>query len=201
MNTLDHIRRGLDQRTPLLQKEGHNASVAAIIRPDNDDTQLLFIERARVDGDPWSGDIAFPGGRIEESDPTLRATAERETHEEIGLHLQGANYVGRLDDLQGSSLPVQVAAFVYFVENDVELDLNAEVHRAFWQSLHTLCDPNRHCQHLSRMSGEVRPMPAIDLLGPEHPLLWGITYRFTAQLTALLGNPLPAKAPVEGSTT
>lgn len=197
MNALDHIRSRLDQRQPRLLDAGHNAAVAAIFRPDGDDAQLLFIERARADGDPWSGHIAFPGGRIETRDASLRATAERETHEEIGLHLDQGHYLGRLDDLQGTSLPVQVAAFVYIVDNDIELDLNREVHRAFWRPLRALCDPGRHCQHVAK----TRPMPALDLLGPERPLLWGITYRFTAQLTALLGSPLPMAVSAETSTT
>lgn len=197
MNALEHIRSNLAQRTPRLQETGHNAAVAAIFRPDDDDVQLLFIERARADGDPWSGHIAFPGGRVEADDVDLRATAERETREEIGLHLADAHYLGRLDDLQGTSLPVQVAAFVYIVDNDIELDLNREVYRAFWRPLRALCDPSRQCQHLAK----AHPMPAIDLLGPERPLLWGITYRFTAQLTALLGNPLPTTVSAENSTT
>ena len=197
MNALEHILSNLALRTPRLQETGHNAAVAAIFRPDGDDVQLLFIERARADGDPWSGHIAFPGGRVEADDADLRATAERETREEIGLHLEPTHYLGRLDDLQGTSLPVQVAAFVYIVDNDIELDLNREVHRAFWRPLRALCDPARHCQHLT----QAHPMPAIDLLGPERPLLWGITYRFTAQLTDLLGNPLPTTVSAENSTT
>jgi len=201
MNTLHDIRSGLGQHTPRLQESGHNAAVAVILRPDGNDVQLLYIERAHTSRDPWSGHIAFPGGRVEESDPSLRATAERETREEVGLHLHDAHCLGRLDDVQGSSLPVRVAAFVFAVESDIELDTNVEVHRAFWRPLRTLCDPHRQCQHLAQMGDELRPMPAVDLLGPKRPLLWGITYRFTAQLTALLGKPLPPKASVEDCST
>ena len=66
-----------------------------------DDTQLLFIQRAVVDGDPWSGQMAFPGGRFHEDDADSFATAERETKEELGLDLSGARRLGSLGDVDG----------------------------------------------------------------------------------------------------
>ena len=167
--------------------------------PSDGDVQLLYIERMRAEGDPWSGHIAFPGGRVEPDDRSLRETAERETREEIDLHLSDEHYVGRLDDLKGTSLPVQVAAFVYALGDRTELAPNGEVHRAFWHPLSTLCDPERQRMHVAQHRGASRPMPAIDVLGPNNPLLWGITYRFTAQLTHLLGHPLPIHTRAEGA--
>ena len=63
-------------------------------------TEVLFIKRAARDGDPWSGHVAFPGGKNEgESD---MACAARETLEEVGLDLAAADgsylFLGRLDD-------------------------------------------------------------------------------------------------------
>tara|TARA_Y100001934_G_C11605490_1_gene429713 strand:- start:317 stop:451 length:135 start_codon:yes stop_codon:yes gene_type:complete len=43
-------------------------------------------------------------------------------------------------------------------------------------------------------------MPAIDVLGTKEPLLWGITYRFTAQLVHLLGHSLPPHVSAEGDS-
>ncbi|NCO50914.1 MAG: NUDIX domain-containing protein, partial [Deltaproteobacteria bacterium] len=60
----------------------------------NQAEELLFIRRAERENDPWSGDIAFPGGGIEAQDIDCRAAAERETREEIGLSLTQKEYLG-----------------------------------------------------------------------------------------------------------
>ena len=77
------------------------ASVALIYRgPRERDGELLFIQRARRDGDPWSGDMAFPGGRLEPGDTSSRHIAMRETLEETGLDLfRQGEYQARLSDL------------------------------------------------------------------------------------------------------
>src|SRR5262245_5919302 len=58
--------------------------------------ELLFIERALREGDPWSGHMAFPGGRRDRADADLVATSLRETREEVGLEL--GRPIARLDD-------------------------------------------------------------------------------------------------------
>ena len=61
------------------------AAVALILRDPGDGTlEFLMIKRADYEGDPWSGHVALPGGRHEQGDPTLEATAIRETWEETG---------------------------------------------------------------------------------------------------------------------
>ena len=85
MIRLDDIDRALGARKPTVADPG--SAVAAILC-NAESPQLLFIERARVEGDPWSGDIAFPGGRVEPQDDGLQAAAERETREEIGIHVE-----------------------------------------------------------------------------------------------------------------
>ena len=62
--------------------------------------EILMIERSERQGDPWSGHMAFPGGRIDESDAHSFAAAKRECHEEIGLDVDcHGRYLGRLSDL------------------------------------------------------------------------------------------------------
>ena len=48
------------------------AAVAAILRGGQLGTEILFIKRASKDGDPWSGDMAFPGGHREDDDRDLK---------------------------------------------------------------------------------------------------------------------------------
>ena len=74
--------------------------MAAILRPGDPEPEVLLIRRAEKVGDPWSGHMAFPGGRADPRDPDLRATAVRETREEVGLDLENdAELIGILDDI------------------------------------------------------------------------------------------------------
>src|SRR5512147_1099599 len=70
------------------QAEGRVAAVAAVLRQGTDGVELLFIRRAKRRGDPWSGHMAWPGGKREAGDAGLVACAVRETREEVGLDLQ-----------------------------------------------------------------------------------------------------------------
>jgi 8-oxo-dGTP pyrophosphatase MutT (NUDIX family) len=162
-------------------------------------SELLFIERARKEGDPWSGHMAFPGGREEPIDPNLRSTAERETLEEVGLDLAGAEILGRLDDLEGrrDGRPsgMVISAFVYHVERPPPLRLEkSEVEQAFWFPVRDLADPGRHVPYRWRHANGVNlEMPGIRVGKSEAHVVWGLTYRFVEILMGLLERPLPAR--------
>ncbi len=193
MFTLDEIREALERWHPEQEAPGcrFRAAVAMILRESRDGVQILFIERARRQGDPWSGHLAFPGGRIEPRDRDLREAAERETREEIGLDLRGARFLGPLGDLGGDRLPVVVTCFVYAIGGGKALRLNHEVADAFWVPLEHLLDPGRHVTAPYLFGGERAHHPAVRLLGPGRPLLWGITYRLVARLFQALGRAFP----------
>lgn len=46
---------------------------------------ILMMQRAERAGDPWSGDVSFPGGKQDASDANTRAAALRELHEKLDL--------------------------------------------------------------------------------------------------------------------
>ena len=169
------------------------AAVAIILHETAEDgVSVLIIERARHDGDPWSGDLAFPGGRLE-PDEDDQAAAERETLEEVGVDLSGARLLGRLDDRPARILPLTVCAFVYAVDTIPDLVISDEVSEAFWIGVADLVDTDRHCDHLAPV--DARRFPAIDLLGPGRPLLWGVTYFFLCEMLRDVGHQLPLSAP------
>ncbi|MBT3328232.1 MAG: CoA pyrophosphatase [Gemmatimonadales bacterium] len=187
LTCLSHIRHVLQARSPALPDEsgrGH-AAVAAILQEVEAGLELLFIERARHSDDPWSGHIAFPGGKVEAADTGPRDAAERETREELGLTLSPNRYLGQLDDVTGHTLPVCVSGFVYVVETPGPMVLNDEVEEAFWVPLDHLTDPARREIREYRYRGVAQDHPTIDLLG-RPPYLWGITYRFVRQFLRLL---------------
>lgn len=188
MISVDHIRMALGDRRAILADapQAAPAAVAVILRQNGGSIELLFIERARRSSDPWSGHLAFPGGRIEPTDASARAAAERETIEEVGIDLERAELLGRLDDLSASTLPVTVAAFAYLLTEQQPIRLNHEVADAFWVPIDVILDQRRHTHFSFHYRGASHRHPAIDLLGEPRPMLWGITYRFVVHLCSIL---------------
>src|SRR5262245_25531983 len=116
MQAVEDIRWPLALRDPVTISGRRQAAVAIVLHEAATGPEMLFIERAQRRGDPWSGHMAFPGGRVDSTDAHARAAAERETREEVGLDLAGAEALGRLDDLNAGIrlvAPLVLAAFVY----------------------------------------------------------------------------------------
>lgn len=115
------------------------AAIALVVRPADTGPELLMIKRAEVAGDPWSGHIACPGGRMDPDDADLAATAIRETREETGIDIeQDGTLIGALDDLSPRTPrlpPIIIRPFVGVVGPHVRLSPNREVAAAFWVPL------------------------------------------------------------------
>lgn len=190
MPSFDDIRALLDAHrpSPLPADSRTRAAVALILRKSSAGLEMLFIERAAHDGDPWSGDLGFPGGKVETGDGDERLAAERETREEIGLDLAEARYLGRLAEIVGAHLPVRVSCFVYGLTRTVPLVLGDEVRSTFWSPLETLREPARSIEAQVRFGGEALVRPAIRVLEPGETVLWGITYRLTIQFLEVLAK-------------
>lgn len=195
MSILEHpdirkIRAALKSRAvvPFPDAKMKRAAVALIFRAGADgEPELLFIKRAEFPGDPWSGQIAFPGGRREEGDASLAETAIRETREETGLDIAGlGEIIGGLDELQPQSVRLPelvVAPYVAVVSNVPEQALTSEVASAFWLPLRSLHDSERWRD--TEVSGRGFTMTRRAFHHEGH-VIWGITERIIAQLLALL---------------
>jgi len=188
MTTFDNIARILARHQPAIPAlpTHTRAAVALILRARTHGLEILVIERAPRAGDPWSGDIGFPGGRMEEGDLDSRRTAERATLEEIGLDLHERRYIGRLSDIAGAHLPVQVSCHVYGVEGIPTFVLSHEVRDLFWVALADLNAPERQIIAPVRFGGEMLDRPAIRLPQAGKPVLWGITYRLITEFLELI---------------
>jgi 8-oxo-dGTP pyrophosphatase MutT (NUDIX family) len=193
VHTLDEIRRSLAERQAVTLPLGgvRHAAVALVLRDAEGGPEVLFIERATRSGDPWSGHMAFPGGRVDPGDAGGRAAAERETLEEVGISLAGAERLGRLDDKQGNPATAPklvISAFVYCVEDPAPPVPNHEVREAFWFPLPDLLDDARHVDY--ETPGELR-FPGILVGKPMRHVVWGLTYSFLESFFSVVGRPLP----------
>lgn len=171
-----------------LRRRLKRAAVAVILRESLQGAEVLLVERAHRPGDPWSGDMAFPGGRIEAADDASASHAAcRETYEEIGLRIDRSDGVGRLSDRptldHRRRAPMVVSPFVYRVTDTPPLQLNHEIAAVHWLALAWLDEPD-HRSHLQWPLGPFRlRMPCYNI-GPEQRL-WGLTLVMLDELLAL----------------
>ncbi|MEM9073987.1 MAG: CoA pyrophosphatase [Myxococcota bacterium] len=179
---LDELRRGLARHQASEVRAEKQAAVAAVVRPTPEGLSALFIKRAEVEGDPWSGHMAFPGGRHEPHDEDLLETAVRETREELGLSLTGATLLGRLDDLQTHRKGLMVRPYVFALDAEPALVPNREVAKTLWSPLGPLRSGERDASYLFEREGKRFEFPAYDVRGQ---LVWGLTYRMLRSLFRL----------------
>lgn len=169
------------------------AAVAAIFREASGSTELFFIQRAEKEGDPWSGHIAFPGGRREAKDPTLVATAIRETREEVGIDLEGAELLAHLPDVPAFTRTKRgtlvVTPYVFALRRDVVPQPNHEVASTIWVPFETLARGEGKGTFRWVWDGKELDLPCIRFQPGGH-MLWGMTYRMLETLLeALLPDP------------
>jgi 8-oxo-dGTP pyrophosphatase MutT (NUDIX family) len=165
------------------------AAVAMVLRQGEHGLELLFIRRAEHPNDPWSGQMAFPGGRTEPGDVGLRATAIRETSEEIGLALERQGmYLGALDEVRAMArlrpMNLAIAPFVFRLDVSAELTLSDEVTSAHWLPLTRLLDPAARSAYVYEQQGSRIEFPCLRLDGL---MIWGLTYRMFVDLAERLG--------------
>lgn len=159
-------------------------AATALVLYGHEDPEILFIERARRAGDRWSGQMALPGGRADESDADLAATATRETFEEVGVTL--AEPVGRLDDVSGRVASNAVATYVFALDQRPAVQPEpSEVETAVWIPWSHLSSPRAADRY---RYGGVGLFPAVTY---QRFTIWGLTYRILENFAATLGRPLP----------
>ena len=165
------------------------AAVALIIREGEGGPAVLMIKRAIFPGDPWSGQIALPGGRREDGDASLEATAVRETREETGVDLAAhGRILGCLDELKPSTpvLPqIAIAPYVALLAVDAPIALSDEVSAAFWVPMSDIADPSNWADVELEIRGAHRTFPAFR--HGEH-VVWGLTERILRQFLARLAE-------------
>jgi 8-oxo-dGTP pyrophosphatase MutT (NUDIX family) len=161
----------LDGRAFVMPALPKPAAVLVPIVMHEEDATVLFTERASNLRD-HSGQIAFPGGKIDAEDPSPLDTALREAEEEIGLERGCVRPLGYLDSYLSSSGYI-VFPVVGLVSPRFRLTLNRhEVADAFEVPLGFLMDPNNHELHARRWKGRIRQYYAIPF---RERYIWGVT--------------------------
>jgi len=171
-------------------------AVAVILR-GRAAVEVLVIERSEREGDPWSGQLAFPGGRRSKGDRTLLDTVRRETKEEVGLTLsRNSRLLGWLPArAPGNRVEWVVVPFVFALTRAARLAPGPEVARAFWAPLDEM--PKGLHRAVIELPGGDLEVPAFLVGGMP---LWGFSFRVLCDLFDLVGWPsesgrVPARTP------
>lgn len=188
---VERIVAAVARHRPHVRSAGGNGfhAATALVLSREPEPHLVVIRRASRSGDPWSGHAALPGGRVEDRDADLVATARRETWEEVGLDLPD-DPVGRLDDIGGRTHQGVVSPLVFTVDGQHPLQPDpSEVAGAHWVPLATLTDPVHRIRHPSRRVG---PWPAWRHETGEPPpwdelVIWGLTHRTLTNFLEVAG--------------
>jgi 8-oxo-dGTP pyrophosphatase MutT (NUDIX family) len=166
--------------------EGLPLTPAAVLFPIvlRDDGHTVLLTQRTAHLRDHAGQISFPGGRVEEEDPSPVATALRETEEEIGLSRAHVEILGYLPEYR-TGTGFRVTPVVALVKPPFELALDAfEVAEAFEVPLSFLLDPANHQRHSLHYRGALRhffAMPYGDYF------IWGATAGMIRSLTDRLG--------------
>ena len=193
----DHLAALLSKAPPRplrLDGDPRHAAVLGIFRAaprSSRDTlpgepEMLFIRRAEVEGDPWSGHVAFPGGRMDPGDDGPIGAALRELSEELSLDLAVS---GRILGALPQQLTVPALArrmvvhpFVAALHTVPSLIPNHEVAHVLWVPWRHLLDGVGRDTMSWHWKGQDLELPCRRLQGE---VLWGMTLRMVEDLVRI----------------
>lgn len=166
-------------------KEGDyvHAAVMMLLKQSDQDYSMLFIKRPENERDPFSGHMAFPGGRMETEDRGKDETAIRETIEEVGVDVhRSGRILGSLDDVIPNNPRARnyiVTPYVSLLHEEVDMTLDPrEVEKALWVPMqHLIDDKNIEIRMRERGGRVVKDY----VYNYEQYIIWGMTGRILHQ--------------------
>lgn len=151
-----------------------------------DAVHVLFTKRTET-VPHHQGQVAFPGGRHHQDDPSPVATAMREAHEEIGLLPEHVDVLGVLDDIHTLRSNFVITPVVGLIPHPYAFRPNpAEVAEIFSVPLQALLDPDGRRQELWEFESTRVPVITIRYQGR---VIWGATERISRNLVEVLAVP------------
>ncbi len=179
MSCVDNIRKLSNRLKPTSEEQDADAAVALLLKPTDRDLQVLIVKRIESPTDPWSGQMALPGGKRDSKDRNLKQTVTRETLEETNINLLGhCRFLGLMETLRSTLKPeMKILPFVVLLEAEPPIRLNEELKDFAWIPLEELV------KHRSTVEFSYGEFPAY-LVG--NSVIWGLTYRILERFIHIL---------------
>lgn len=184
-------RKELLAKINLKEKNPREAAVTMLFYPKNQQTHLVLIVRNSYDG-VHSAQIAFPGGKFELEDVDLKATALRETEEEIGISRSKIEIVKAFTSLYIPPSNFMVHPFlgickeeIHFVPDPIEVAAIIELPLADFRN-----DSIVSVENLSTSYATNIEVPAFKIEGH---IVWGATAMMLSELKDVLNSVLVDK--------
>ena len=172
-DTLSKISEKLIQRG----YEDATAGVGKIFHVEKGTLKILLVKRTKIPNDPWSGDMAFPGGKRSSEDTTIVDTVKREVWEETGIDLNIGQYLGRMEpEYSTVRTGLAVIPLLFLLEEKPVITINEELDSYYWTDFETL---KWRC---GRSIVKKFDVPVFDV---EDERVWGLTYRMLERLLSL----------------
>jgi len=178
-----HGDHSLNQLSPQSVMPKPAAVLIPIVERASGPHMILTVRAAHLP--KHSGQVAFPGGKIESGDASPCQAALRETHEEIGIHPQHVELIGAIDSYQ-TVTAYRVLPVLGFVEDgfSIEMERN-EVADVFEVPLDFILDERNHNIETRQFEGYQRYFYAMHYEGY---YIWGATAGMIHNLTDRLNG-------------
>lgn len=129
---------------------------------------ILLLKRKVRLGDPWSGDMCFPGGFIKQGE-SPREAAERELHEETSVGKEDIHFISKIQIFHPVRFPeINVYPFLFSSEKELPVVVGDEMERGGWYKI------GEEIQHHDDTKG--------DFLEWNNDIVWGLTFRIYSYL-------------------
>ncbi|MDH5663869.1 MAG: CoA pyrophosphatase [Candidatus Bathyarchaeota archaeon] len=178
-NSIEKLSRVLK---PVSEGQDAEAAVALLLKTVDQDLKVLFVKRTENPADPWSGQMALPGGKRDATDQSLKQTVVRETLEETNINLlDRCRFLGVMETLTSTPRPeMKILPFIVLLEHEPSIKLNEELERFVWIS------PEELVRHRGTVKFSFGEFPAY-IVG--NIVIWGLTYRILENLVHTLEYP------------
>jgi 8-oxo-dGTP diphosphatase len=163
---------------PDYEDQGATAAVALLLVSDPA-LEVLLVERVHSPRDPWSGQMAFPGGKRSPHDRTLKDTLVREVAEEVGINVKDHQILGVLQPFISPPRPdMKILPFVIHFDAKPHIILNNKELQSFvWVSV----------TRLPACEGKAQtPFGEFPAYTVGEYTIWGLTYRILSHFLTLL---------------
>ncbi len=185
MINLEFIKTKISSHKPIyLPDDGctRGAVVIPIFKKENH-IYVLFTKRTE-DLPTHKGQISFPGGKKEDTDESLLATALRETNEEIGLSSSSLEVWGELDQFRTHTSNFLLSVFLCFIPYPFELTLSKkEVEEILEVPLEELLDEKKWVQKEFKTEKTIHNVWFFDF---HNKIIWGATAEIVQHFLSLL---------------